>query len=301
MSIPRTRISEHDNNSAAEVLNDRLPVEIGRRIRRAREESRMSQTELGQALGYKTSMVSAFETGSRRLKLEDLARLCLVLDKEPEYFLRTDAIKAAHQRPVGLTLRAQLAELHHEPLTSSITAFLDSLEGRRARTSAVPDLHYLRPHGAARELLDRCDATAPPVDVDQVIRELRIPLVKWDFPDFLSAVIVEVVDDDYVIGVNKHHALNRRRFSIAHEVGHAVLRHEAGYYLEFFDASLGEPPNFRHSDEREANAFAAALLMDERWLREDWANGHRSVHELARRYRVSDEAMSFRLINLGLA
>lgn len=299
--MPPARISEHDDTSAAQPLDERLPVEIGRRVRRAREERGMSQTALGEALGYKTSMVSAFETGGRRLKLEDLARLCLVLDKEPEYFLRTEAIKAAHHGPVGLTLRAQLAELHHQPLTDSITAFLDHREQRRTQESAVPDLHYLRPHGAARELLNLCGVDAPPVDLKSIARTLKVPLVKWDFPNSLSALIVEVDADTYVIGVNSEHHPNRQRFSIAHELGHAVLRHEAGYYLEFFDDTLGEPPNFRYSDEREANAFAAALLMDERWLREDWAKGTRNVHELARRYRVSDEAMSFRLINLGLA
>ena len=278
-----------------------LGVELGARIRRAREEKGLSQTELGAMLGYKTSMVSAFESGARRLKVEDLAKLCVALDKEPEYFLRTRALREAHRRPVGLTLRAELAGLHNEPLTGTITAFLDDLEQRPVPSSCVPDLHYLRPHGAARALLDRCGVNGPPVQLDEISQLLRVPLTEWSFPDSLSALIVEVDDGDYVICVNVLHHRNRKRFSTAHELGHAVLRHEAGYYLEFFDASLGEPPNFRYVDEREANAFAASLLMDERWLRDDWANGWRNVGELATRYQVSEEAMSFRLMNLGLA
>ncbi|HMJ35623.1 MAG TPA: XRE family transcriptional regulator [Baekduia sp.] len=295
-----THIS-HDDDMPTEVLEDALGVELGGRIRRAREERGLSQGALGDAVGYKTSMVSALENGTRRLKIEDLAKLCVALDKEPEYFLRTEAIRAARPRPVGLTLRAQLVELHHQPLADAITSFLDDAESRSVPDSDIPDLHYLKPHGAARELLDRCGIHQPPVKLKDIARTLRVPIKTWDFPDSLSALIVEVDDDNYVIGVNQHHARNRQRFSLAHELGHAVLRHEAGYYLEFFDAALGEPPNFRYADEREANAFAAALLMDERWLRADWANGERSVANLARRYQVSEEAMSFRLMNIGLA
>jgi transcriptional regulator with XRE-family HTH domain len=295
-----------DPENAAAVTADSagvgaaLGAEVGRRIRRAREERRLSQADLGAALGYKTSMVSAFENGTRRLKLEDLAKLCVALDKEPEYFLRTQAIRHARRRPVGLTLRAQLQELHHAPLAEGIGAFLDAVEQREPQASDVPDLHHLKPHGAARALLDQYDVAGPPVDMREIADQVGVPLIDWDFPDSLSALIVETDDDEYVIGVNSGHSPNRKRFSVAHELGHAVLRHKARYYLEFFDAALGEPPNYRYSDEREANTFAAALLMDERWLREDWASGERTVARLARRYRVSEEAMSFRLMNIGL-
>jgi transcriptional regulator with XRE-family HTH domain len=278
-----------------------LAVEIGRRIRQARGERGLSQASLGRALGYQPSMISAFESGTRRLKLQDLAKLCVALDKEPEYFLRTKAIREAHRPLVGLTLRAQLAELHHRGISEAILSFLDEVDRAPLPSSCVPDYHHLKPHGAARELLDNYGITEPPVRLADLARELCIPMISWEFPDSLSALIVEVDESDYVIGVNKTHAKNRRRFSVAHEMAHAVLRHKAGYYLEFFDAALGDPPNYRYIDEREANGFAAALLMDERWLREDWARGNRSTSKLAQRYRVSDEAMSFRLMNIGLA
>jgi transcriptional regulator with XRE-family HTH domain len=278
-----------------------LGAELGARIRQARLERGLSQTDLGKALGYKSSMVSAFESGTRRLKVEDLAKLCVALDKEPEYFLRTQAIREARRRPVALTLRAQIADLHHEELSEAITAFLDEVDRQPLPRSHVPDYHHLKPHGAARELLDSYGIKEPPVQLEGLVDKLGIPMLLWDFPASLSALIVEVDKGDYVIGVNQGHHDNRQRFSIAHEAGHAVLRHEAGYYLEFFNSADGDPPNFRYADEREANAFAAALLMDERWLRDDWAGGERSLHKLARRYEVSEEAMSFRLMNIGLA
>lgn len=132
---------------------------------------------------------------------------------------------------------------------------------------------------------------------------LEVPLHRSeDFPDALSALIITISEGHYVMGVNAKHHTHRRRFSEAHELGHAVLRHEASYYLEYKDSQgdAGEPPGYRYLDEREANAFAAALLMDERWVREDFANGVRGLWDLASRYTVSEAAMSFRLVNLGL-
>lgn len=296
-----TRTPESTYIEAPDGDDATLAVELGRRIRQARTERALSQRDLGKALGYGPSMVSAFESGTRRLKLEDLAKLCVALDKEPEYFLRTQAIREARRRPVGLTLRAQMADLHHDRLSDSITTFLDEVERHPLASSRVPDYHHLKPHGAARELLDSYGIKEPPVPLEELLDQVGIPVVAWKFPPSLSALIVEVDEGDYVIGMNRDHSAKRRRFSVAHEMGHAVLRHKAGYYLEFFDAALGDPPNFRYADEREANALAAALLMDERWLREDWAGGKRTAAMLARRYEVSEEAMSFRLMNIGLS
>jgi len=82
---------------------------------------------------------------------------------------------------------------------------------------------------------------------------------------------MSIGQDAFVIAVNKSHGPGRRRFSVAHELGHAVLRHTASYYLEYAVEDHWEPPNYSYFDEREANAFAAALLMDEWWVREDFA------------------------------
>jgi Zn-dependent peptidase ImmA (M78 family) len=119
-------------------------------------------------------------------------------------------------------------------------------------------------------------------------------------PEALSALIVDVGDGNYAIAVNAAHHEHRRRFSIAHELGRAVLRHQHSYYVEW-DNDAWEPPNYSYLDEREANQFAAALLMDNRALRKDVADGLHDVHDLAERYNVSEAPMNFRMINLDLA
>jgi Zn-dependent peptidase ImmA (M78 family) len=57
-------------------------------------------------------------------------------------------------------------------------------------------------------------------------------------------------------------------------------------------------------DEIEANAFAAALLMPESFLRQDLKklsidfDDASQIEALAKRYNVSSQAMTFRLLNL---
>jgi Zn-dependent peptidase ImmA (M78 family) len=61
---------------------------------------------------------------------------------------------------------------------------------------------------------------------------------------------------------------------------------------------MGEPPGYDPDSEREANTFAAELLMPERRLIDEAAE--MSLARLAKRHEVSQEAMSFRQLNRGL-
>lgn len=107
--------------------------------------------------------------------------------------------------------------------------------------------------------------------------------------------------------VNKDHAVTRRRYTVAHEIAHFVLHPAAESYLDVVARSpasaLGEDPK-----EIEANAFAAELLMPEELIREQVSEPlhlsfeaeERKIRELAKRFRVSRPAMTFRLLNLDL-
>lgn len=91
---------------------------------------------------------------------------------------------------------------------------------------------------------------------------------------------------------------NRRRFTCAHEIGHAVKRvnEESFEYVDYRDgtASMG-------IDEGElfANSFAAALLMPEREVRRLHGIGMHE-REMCRTFGVSEAAMVNRLKNLSL-
>lgn len=102
--------------------------------------------------------------------------------------------------------------------------------------------------------------------------------------------------------------LPRRRFSAAHELGHAVLHRDAmGGFLA--DADISETDAAESKREREANQFAAELLMPTAvcWARaEELEREHKVCPRLVLAYRlasellVSREAMRYRLKSLGI-
>lgn len=98
----------------------------------------------------------------------------------------------------------------------------------------------------------------------------------------------------------------RKRFTIAHELGHFFL-HFAGKEGEFIDDAdnfrVPVEPDAAWTDERrkewEANVFAAALLMNEGLVRRIWPE-IRDIEGMARWFQVSQQAMAIRLDELGL-
>jgi hypothetical protein len=88
----------------------------------------------------------------------------------------------------------------------------------------------------------------------------------------------------------------RRRFTIAHELGHWCM-HRAGRERLFCRASAVDPPEERPERpvvEREADAFAAALLMPAQLMQREYKHD-REFERLCERFEVSGSAMGRRL------
>jgi Zn-dependent peptidase ImmA (M78 family) len=161
-------------------------------------------------------------------------------------------------------------------------------------------------------LLTRHRITRAPVPVDRIARELGIH-IKLDKVDAdLSGFIVRDKGRRVLIGANKSHHPNRQRFTIAHELGHYFLH--AGYNVHLDEGRAAFTVNLRNSksskgednDEREANLFAAELLMPAKFLRDDLQGeeldllvDNKFLSELAKKYSVSLQALTFRLTHLG--
>jgi hypothetical protein len=91
----------------------------------------------------------------------------------------------------------------------------------------------------------------------------------------------------------------RRRFTLAHEVGHWVCQVREGHDAPVYCRAADMTPAADRTLEREANVFAAELLMPEPAVREGFQRAA-SAAELADWFGVSEEAMGWRLFNFGL-
>jgi Zn-dependent peptidase ImmA (M78 family) len=166
-----------------------------------------------------------------------------------------------------------------------------------------------RAEQVAIDLLERLGVDAPPVDVERIARQLDVKVRFEPLDGGLSGALYRSADGRAVLGVNNWHVETRQRFTIAHELGHLLMHPDElfvdGVLKRDDDSSLAIK-----SHEIEANSFAAELLMPRKLLLEEinralgenaTPDPKRLVGQLATLFDVSEQAMQFRLMNLGLA
>lgn len=140
-----------------------------------------------------------------------------------------------------------------------------------------------------------------PVDVYGLARELGINVIEKTMVDATSGSI-QKNENLYTIEVNADHSLNRKRFTIAHELGHFIL-HSDLIGDGIFDDSLyrsydsRKNKNIHQNHETQANKFAASVLMPTPLIKKLQEEGHESGKDLAEKLCVSEQAMAIRLGN----
>ena len=164
---------------------------------------------------------------------------------------------------------------------------------------------------AAERILTDQRITGLPINVEALARSNGILVVRRRFEDGDVSGILFRDRDHHIIGVNSAHAAARQRFTIAHELGHWALHPGREIILDVpVRVNLRDKTSSMASDleEIEANAFAAAILMPEQMIRDQLNRLPPSQRRepdatatvLAKIFKVSTSALSFRLINLGL-
>lgn len=153
----------------------------------------------------------------------------------------------------------------------------------------------------AEAVLRKANIKSLPVPVEEIAAKYQIRIRKAPHANFSGMLIRK--DGHALIGVSTSESPVRQRFTLAHELGHFFLHPNKDAFVDYRDNKKGV---MRTPREKEANMFAAALLMPRQVLLKDFktiAKGGFSDDELstlARRYDVSEDAMRFRLMNLNI-
>lgn len=141
-----------------------------------------------------------------------------------------------------------------------------------------------------------------PVDPIAIAKCFGINVTYDNLPGDASGALVKTKDMDYpMILVDQSEPEVRKRFTIAHEIGHYI------YNTFILKLTNYEKIDYRNSkssggtDQEEifANKFAAALLMPESYLKTlDLSTIWKKI-EYASQLRVSTEALNYRLNSLS--
>ncbi|CAN5223641.1 hypothetical protein BH23ACT9_BH23ACT9_26930 [soil metagenome] len=273
-----------------------LPA-MGPRIADAREELGLTQAELAGELGLDRSAVAKMESGKRRVSATELVRLAAILDRPIDWFV-------VESPPSVVSRRSDQAE-------GVRSAILDRRIERLAR-----DIEYLKkegilPEGEVRRLdmpgtVDDAERAAawvrdwmgtqagPLLDLQRHCEVAGLLAVSLELGDEGRDAAYVAVDEWGVALINGSVNPGRRRFNLAHELGHHV----------FADAYATEVTIFPGSEtERMINAFAVHLLLPRAEVLETWESfedPRLAAVAIAVRFRASWTAVCAQVKNLEL-
>lgn len=177
-----------------------------------------------------------------------------------------------------------------------------------AKSPAVPYLSREEIEERAANVLREHGLYSVPVDLVTLANRQGIKVHNAKFSDSSISGMLAKRGENITMLIHQSEHPNRKRFTIAHELGHHFL-----HLMEDGEIVDTEGDLFRNdwSDkgaveqgsrriEIQANQFAAALLMPARLVEEVYQGVTKDITEISRIFKVSEEAMGYRLNQLGL-
>jgi Zn-dependent peptidase ImmA (M78 family) len=173
----------------------------------------------------------------------------------------------------------------------------------------------------AQNLLHQYRLKVLPIPVLDVAKCAGVNLFPFDLGVDVSGVL-NINNGVATIGYNPSESKVRQRFTISHELGHYFLHfkkdgrnkeknkvfvdNENYYQFIMFRSQKPKMSSEDYKHEQEANSFAAALLMPQELVQKELEiysgfdlSDSAMVTDLAKKFEVSTQAISFRIINLA--
>lgn len=288
-------------------------LELGERLRSARETANQTQDVAAKAAGLSRTTLVAIEKGQRAAKLMELQDLCRSYSVSVNSILRRESVH------VDLVPRFRTLAETGEPCIDSAAKMLNDLVKAEVELENILGVQKTYNYPAEKSILagdvrQQAEQDAlnlrnwlglgeGPIRDLYVILELQLGIRVYTRK--LDGKVSGLFAYDDAVGacmlINSTHRRDRRNQTGSHELGHfiATRRRPEIYQDEMYDNSR---------EERYANAFARAFLTPTRTVMEKFkeltiGSSHltrRHIILLANFFSVSRQAMVMRLEELGL-
>jgi Zn-dependent peptidase ImmA (M78 family) len=283
---------------------------LATRLLQAREVLAYSIDDVCAATGLEHSRVDAIESGTQRPSGDEILILASFYDCDFRAFLDQDLPAPVQQtdilfRRYGETFSPEDRRAVQEFLRlCEMEAELESLlniEKRSFSTKTVGG--FYKAHGeqaseALRRQLGYEDNEAPR-DVYQDFRAIGIHIFRRKLENSdISGLYVQHPVAGHCVLVNYDEDIYRQRFSVAHEVAHAIFDAEDGVMVTYKPASSKYSP--QDLQEIRANSFASCYLMPPMMLRKLGRVDQSTALHWAQQFRVSTAALAKALKDINL-
>jgi len=246
-------------------------LELGKRLRAAREACHMTQDEVARHVGVSRATIAQMELGNRAVTSLELDRFAYIYARDMRQFVSGDPEEddslvalfrlqpeVSGQDEVFAALRDCLA------LGREITNLERLLEiDRNIAALAAYPLPPPRTKWEAIQQGDRIAAeerrrlgigSVPLPDVAGLLEAQGVRTAQVPLPEDLSGLTLAESDVGVLVVANRSHHFLRRRFSYAHEYCHVMLDREQ-------KGAISRVSDRESFQEIRANSFAACFLM----------------------------------------
>jgi Zn-dependent peptidase ImmA (M78 family)/transcriptional regulator with XRE-family HTH domain len=297
------------NKNSAEISH----IDIGERLRQAREAAQISQANAALALGMARTTVIAIEQGLRRVRIGELQQFAQLYNTSANNLLRREAVH------IDFEPRFRMLSASEDTAVSSAVKLMSDLAKAEVelenllgvqRSANYPPERTLLPGDVlvqaehdATELRQRLGLGMSPVG--DLVTLLEFEIGARVYVRRIDSKISGLFAFDELVGpcvlLNANHPLERRRQTAGHEIGHLISTRKRPEILEDFEQDGSR-------EEKYANAFARAFLTPSRAVMQKFQEitagstrlTRRQIIVMAHFFGVSREAMVRRLEELKL-
>ena len=292
-------------------MNGVSVVDIGKRLRLAREQAGLTQVQVAGEIGMARTTLVAIEGGKRQVRVEELRRLARSYGESVNALVRPEPV------PIDLLPRFRKVNGGSDSAANQAAEVLSNLVRAEVELEHLLGVGRVRSYPPERPITPGDVSVQAESDADDVRHRLGIgsapirDVVSLLEIDLGLRVYIRPIDssvsgafvyDDAVgacVLLNAKHPRERRAFTAAHELGHFVSNRQTTEVT--FDGQR------QSREERYADAFARAFLTPARTVMERFTELTRGAGSLTRRhvilmahiFGVSREALVRRLEELG--
>jgi Zn-dependent peptidase ImmA (M78 family)/transcriptional regulator with XRE-family HTH domain len=274
-------------------------IALGQRISQARLDADMTQADLGRAVNLERTAIAKVETGVRKVSAAELVAIATALDRPIDWFVTESPPSVVSRRAdEAVGGRSRVLDIKIERLARDVSFLAEqgivANAVQRQALKLPPDVAGAEKAAARARRLMRVPA-GPLLDLQRACERVNLLAFSLDAAEGTDAAYVEVGNLGIAL-VNGQTDPGRRRFSLAHELGHHL----------FGDAYAPEVSVGGGTDvERLVNAFAVHVLLPRSEVTKTWAAMSEQGTRLAAvaisvRFRASWTATCSQLCTLGL-
>jgi len=280
-------------------MNYKMKELFAIRLKRARIMAGFSMDMLAQSVGVSKEAINKYEKGKAQPDSTKLLKICKALGVKVDYFFRVekysiDEIEFRKKAKLGAREINQLEEivkdkleryLELEELMAITNDFVNPLSSKVVDNAEAIEV-------VADELRSAWGLGNNPIgNIIDMLEDSGVKVIEIDMPDSFDGLATMVNDSIPIIVINKNFPIERKRFTLIHELGHLLL----------------EFPKDMSSKEKEklCNRFAGAFLLPQYWVFKELGNSrkHFYIEELSalqKEWGLSIQAILYRCKDHGI-